>query len=108
MPEWKRLVRQHLARLRLPREREMEIAEELAQHMEPVCSEALASGLTREAAQARALEEIADWPALERELSRAELTLEYRVLERPVEVPSRFGGDPVVVGQTMKLNSELF
>ena len=34
MPEWKRLVLQHLAPLRLPPEREIEIAEELAQHLE--------------------------------------------------------------------------
>lgn len=91
MPDWKQLVHQHLAPLRLPPEREMEIVEELAEHLESVYDEALAGGLTPEAAQARALEEITDWPALESELSRAELTLEYRVLERPVEVPSRFG-----------------
>ncbi|HKC87787.1 MAG TPA: ABC transporter permease, partial [Blastocatellia bacterium] len=91
MPEWKRLIHQHLARLRLPPEREMEIAEELAEHLESVYIEALADGLTSEAAHARTLEEIADWPAMEGELSRAELTIEYRMLERPVEVPSRFG-----------------
>ncbi len=53
MPEWKRLIHHHLARLRLPPEREMEIAEEMAQHLESVYSEALAGGLTPEAAQAR-------------------------------------------------------
>jgi hypothetical protein len=70
MPEWKRLVRQHLARLRLPPEREMEIAEELAERLDSVYSEALAGGLTPEAAQARALEEITGWSALESELIR--------------------------------------
>jgi hypothetical protein len=89
MPDWKQLVHQHLARLRLPPEREMEIVGELAEHLVSVYDEALAGGLTPDAAQARALEEITEWPALESELSRAELTLEYRVLERPVEVPSR-------------------
>src|SRR5262245_7978492 len=97
MPDWKRLVHQHLARLRLPPEREMEIAEELSQHLRCVYDEALADGLTPEAAEARALREIADWSALEGELSRAELTLEYRVLERPVEVTSRLGKGGIVM-----------
>src|SRR5262249_47441146 len=91
MREWKRLVHQHLAPLRLPPEREIEIAEEFASHLESVYDEALANGLTPEAAEARALEEIADWSALECELTRAERPIGYRVLEQPIEVPRRFG-----------------
>lgn len=42
MPDWKKLVLQHLAPLRLSPEREIEIAEELASHLESVYDEALA------------------------------------------------------------------
>src|SRR2546422_1087956 len=91
MPEWKLLIRQHLAPLRLPPEREMEIAEEMAEHLESVYDEALANGLTPEAARDRALQEIADLRALESVLSSVERPLGYRVLEQPIEVPSRFG-----------------
>src|SRR5438093_13717631 len=44
MPDWKKHVRDHLALLRLPPEREMEITEELAQHLEAAWEEALGGG----------------------------------------------------------------
>jgi hypothetical protein len=45
MPNWNHIVREHLAVLRLPPEREIEIVEELALHMEAVYEAALADGL---------------------------------------------------------------
>ena len=37
MPHWKQIVREHLAALRLPPEREIEIVEQPALHLEAVC-----------------------------------------------------------------------
>ena len=45
MPNWNHIVREHLAVLRLPPEREIEIVEELAQCFEAVYEDALAAGL---------------------------------------------------------------
>jgi hypothetical protein len=45
MPNWNHIVREHLAVLRLPPEREIEIVEELALHMETAYEAALADGL---------------------------------------------------------------
>ncbi len=46
MPNWNHVVRQHLAVLRLPPEREIEIVEELALHLEAAYEDALADGLS--------------------------------------------------------------
>jgi hypothetical protein len=74
MPNWNYIVRQHLAVLRLPPEREIEIVEELALHMEAVYENVLAAGLSEAEAEARALQSY-DWQLLECELSRAEQPL---------------------------------
>ena len=75
MKDWKQLVRQHLAPLRLPPERELEIAEELALHLEAIYDAALAAGATEAEAQAQALRVITDGRLLECELSRVERPL---------------------------------
>jgi predicted permease len=72
LPDWKQLVRARLAPLRLVPERELEIVEELALHLEAAYETALARGLGAEAAQAQALAQISDGPLLESELARAE------------------------------------
>jgi putative ABC transport system permease protein len=72
MPDWKQLVRAHLAPLRLPPERELEIVEELALHLEAAYETVLAKGLSEEVARTQALAQITDWPLLESELARAE------------------------------------
>jgi predicted permease len=72
MPDWKQLVRAHLAPLRLPPERALEIVEELALHLDAAYETALAKGLSEEAAKAQALAQISDWRLLECELSRVE------------------------------------
>ena len=46
MPNWNRIVRDHLAVLRLPPEREIEIVEELALHLETAYEDTLAEDLS--------------------------------------------------------------
>jgi hypothetical protein len=54
MPNWAHIVRQHLAALCLPPEREIEIVEELALHLEAAYEDALADGLSEAEAEAPA------------------------------------------------------
>ena len=53
MPNWNHIVREHLAVLRLPPEREIEIVEELALHLEAAYEDTLAAGLSEAEAEAR-------------------------------------------------------
>jgi hypothetical protein len=71
MPNWNHVVREHLTVLRLLPEREIEIVEELALHLEAAYGYALADGLPEMEAEARAVQGY-DWQLLECELSRAE------------------------------------
>src|SRR5215510_1565944 len=81
MPNWNHIVREHLAVLRLPPEREIEIVEE----------DALADGLSGAEAEARALRSY-DWRLLECELSRAEQPCAARAWRPPLELIERKGG----------------
>jgi putative ABC transport system permease protein len=72
MPEWRRLVQQRLAPLRLPPEREMEIAEEISQHLEDRYAELLAGGFEPDEACRAALAELSSEELLARELRRVE------------------------------------
>jgi FtsX-like permease family len=92
MPNWNHIVRERLAALRLPPEREIEIAEELALHLEAVYEAALADGLSPAEAEARAVRRT-DWRLLECELSRAEQPLAARALQPPLELIERRGGN---------------
>jgi hypothetical protein len=60
MPNWNHIVREHIAVLRLPPEREIEIIEEQALHLEAAYEDALAAGLSEAEAEARALRSY-DW-----------------------------------------------
>jgi putative ABC transport system permease protein len=91
MPNWNYIVREHLALLRLPPEREIEIVEELALHMEAVYEDALRVGLSEAKAEARAVQSY-DWRLLECELSRAEQPLAARALHPSLELIERRGG----------------
>src|SRR5215471_13731848 len=73
-PNWNNILREHLAALRLPPEREIEIVKELALHLEAAYEDALADGLSESQAKARAVRGY-DWRLLECELSRAERPL---------------------------------
>src|SRR6266508_6184600 len=90
MPNWNHIVRQHLAVLRLPPEREVEIVEELAQHLEAAYEDALADGLSEMEAEARAVQSY-DWRLLECELSRAEQPVAARTLQPSLELIERKG-----------------
>src|SRR5262245_37726388 len=91
MPNWNHIVRQHLAVLRLPPEREIEIVEELALHLEAAYEDALAAGLAEADAVARAVQGY-DWRLLECELSRAERTVVARAWQTSLESKERIGG----------------
>src|SRR5262245_59306335 len=89
MPNWNHIVREHLVVLRLPPEREIEIAEELALHMDAIYEAALADGLSETEAEARAAQSY-DWRLLECELSRAERPSP--ALQPALELMERNGG----------------
>jgi predicted permease len=90
-PNWKQIVREHLAVLRLPPEREIEIVEELALHLEAAYEDALADGLSAADAEARAVQGY-DWRLLECELSRAERPKAARAWRPSQELIERKGG----------------
>ena len=91
MPNWNHIVREHLAVLRLPPEREIEIVEELALHLEAAYEDALADGLSATEAEARAMQGY-DWRSLECELSRAEQPGLARALQPSLELIELKGG----------------
>jgi putative ABC transport system permease protein len=91
MPNWNHIVREHLAALRLPPEREIEIVEELALCFEAVYEDALAAGLSEAEAEARAVRNY-DWRLLECELSRAERPLTARALQPSTDLIEQTGG----------------
>src|SRR5262245_12371013 len=91
MPNWNHIVREHLAALRLPPEREIEIVEEQALHLEAAYEDALAAGLSEAEAEARALRSY-DWRLLECELSRAERPPAARAWRPSLELIERKGG----------------
>jgi putative ABC transport system permease protein len=90
-PNWNHIVRKHLAALRLPPEREIEIIEELALHLEAAYEDALSDGLSEAKAEARAVQGY-DWRLLECELSRAERPPAARALQPSLELIERKGG----------------
>src|SRR5262247_3786820 len=91
MPNWNHIVREHLAVLRLPPEREIEIVEEQALHLEAAYEDAIADGLSEAGAEARAAQSY-DWRLLECELSRAERLTAPRALQPSFELIKRKGG----------------
>ncbi|HEX4950399.1 MAG TPA: ABC transporter permease [Blastocatellia bacterium] len=87
-PNWNHIVRERLAVLRLPPEREIEIVEEVALHLEAIYDEALLEGLSDTEAQTRAVNSY-DWRLLECELSR----VEHSSLARWLSVEKQRGGN---------------
>src|SRR5262245_31558277 len=90
-PDWKQIVREYIAALRLPPEREIEIVEELALCFEAVYEDALAAGLSEAEAEARAVRGY-DWRLLECELSRAEQPVAAWAWRPSMELIERKGG----------------
>src|SRR5262245_5701548 len=72
MPEWKQEIRGRLAPLNLAPTREVEIVEELAQHLEDRYAESLANGATPGEALRAALAELSASEMLQQELGRVE------------------------------------
>ena len=71
MPDWKSIVRQRLAALKLEGARESEVFDELAQHLEDRYQELLDSGVAPADAERIALEPLNTSPSLVEALSRA-------------------------------------
>lgn len=89
MPNWNHIVRERLAVLRLPPERENEIVEELALHLEAAYEDTRLDGLSEAETEAHVVQGY-DWRLLECELSRAEKP--FRALHQPLEFIERQGG----------------
>ena len=71
MPDWKDEIRQRLTRANLSPERELEIIEELSQHLEEEYDRALSHGASEEEARAEALANLEIHPSLGSELENA-------------------------------------
>ncbi|HYV03709.1 MAG TPA: ABC transporter permease, partial [Blastocatellia bacterium] len=78
MSDWKKYVRDHLPSLALDAERESQIVDEIAQHLEAVYEDARAGGASEQDAINRAAAHIKDWRLLECELVRS---------KRPIAAP---------------------
>jgi predicted permease len=72
MSDWKRYVRRRLPPLDLRPEREQEIVEELAEHLENAYQEALARGDSEAVAYEKATAMVVDWRLLECEIAGVE------------------------------------
>src|SRR6185295_5478488 len=71
MPDWRGYLRHNLAPLELGPERELQMVEEMAQHLEAIYEEALADGSSEREAYRRANDHIKDSRLLECELVRS-------------------------------------
>src|SRR6185503_12615242 len=71
MPDWRGYLRNNLAPLELGPERELQMVEEMAQHLEAIYEESLADGASEQEAYRRATDHIKDWRLLECELVRS-------------------------------------
>jgi len=87
MPDWREEIARQLASLKLPPERELEIVEEVAQHLEDRYRELLAGGTTKAEAHRLALEEISEEKLLAKGLEK----VEQQVRQEPI-VPGGAGG----------------
>jgi len=98
MPDWNKYVRDHLAPLALDAERESQMVDEMAQHLEAVFEDALAAGASEQTAFARAANHIKDWRLLECELVRSKRPLAEPLIntrlarEARIQWQSRTGG----------------
>ena len=71
MPDWKAYVRAQLPPLKLEPARELEVVEELAEHLAAAYEEARTAGASEAEAHRIAAAQIADWQLLECELARS-------------------------------------
>ena len=119
--DWKKYVREHLAPLNLGTEREIEMADEMAQHLEAVYEDALDDGATEQEAYRRAAAHIKDWHLLECELIRSKRPITHTWIKKRLaaeaRIESRFGrggfgmgslGQDLRYGSRMLLKSKAF
>jgi hypothetical protein len=71
MPDWRRMVEQRMARLRLTVEARQEVWTELSDHLEDLHGQLLGSGISEEEATRKTLEFVSKWKAVERGIERA-------------------------------------
>ena len=71
MRDWRQLVQERLARVKLPAGVKEEVVAELAAHLEEAYEEARLRGFAEEAAAQLALQEVEDWGVLAAEICRA-------------------------------------
>ncbi len=89
MPDWKKYVREHLAALQLGPEREAEMIDEMAQHLEAVYADALAECATEREAYQRATAHIKDWRLLECELIRSRRPIAHTWINKRLAAEAR-------------------
>ena len=89
MYDWKQYVRDNLPPLALGPERELEMVDEMAQHLEAVYEDALADGATQIEAYRRAKAHIEDWHLLECELIRSKRPLAHTWIQKRLAVEAR-------------------
>ncbi len=89
MPDWRAYVRDHLPPLALGPTRELEIVEEMAQHLEAAYEDALADGASNPQAYERAAAQIKDWRLLECDLIHAKRPIAGAWMSRRITVETR-------------------
>ena len=89
MPDWKQYVRENLPPLSLGTERELEIVDEMAQHLEAIYEEALIDGSTEQQAFERTAAHIKDWRLLECELIRSKRPIAYTWIKKGLAAEAR-------------------
>ena len=89
MPDWKKYVSDNLPPLKLGSERELEMADEMAQHLEAVYEDALANGATEQEAHRRAAAHIKDWRLLECELIRSKRPIGHKWIRKRLAAEAR-------------------
>jgi predicted permease len=121
MPDWKDYVRKNLPPLALGPERELEMVDEMAQHLEAVYEESLSDGASEQDAYRRAVAHIKDWQLLECELIRAKRPIAANWVNNSlardarIHTQNRIGGSvmgsflqDLRYGVRMLLNSKIF
>src|SRR5262249_46948550 len=101
MRDWKKYIRDNLSTLPLGPERELEMVDEMAQHLEAVYQEALDAGLDEPEAFQRATAHIKDWQLLECELVRAKRPLGPLFIDRRLASEARVESPQVTGGLGM-------
>lgn len=108
MRDWHRYVREHLPPLGCGRERETQVVDELAEQLQDIYDAGVRAGLSHEAADLRAREEVTDWAALARDLLEAEHPVSARPRALAQRVVSRPGpGDTSRAARLLELADHL-